>query len=268
MSSEREIFVPQLRPYTPVYNDIIRDDRLRLQTRAVLILMISCPPDWDFSVRGMAKIAGCNKDTMAKMLNELEDAGYIRKEEQAREGGRFARKSFTVVLPSPYISEDETGPEPESADLTVSENFGTVEDESPCPKSPCPKTPAPVNSDEKINNIINNKPPKAPLKGAGERRYKKQPDWKPERFAGLWQFYPRGENKQAAIRAWDKLRPDDELIARIGRALQQQMKSEDWQRGIGIPHLSTYLNGARWEDTGQKKLAPPPSGWAPDPEVI
>lgn len=95
-------------------------------------------------------------------------------------------------------------------------------------------------------------PPKAPQGGQrGKREPKETADWKPERFEAFWKFYRknvRGEDRQAAIRAWDKLRPDDTLIARIGRALEKQVASESWQAGYGKPYASTYLNRRRWED--------------------
>lgn len=95
-------------------------------------------------------------------------------------------------------------------------------------------------------------PPKAPQGGQrGKREPKETADWKPERFEAFWKFYRknvRGEDRQSAIRAWDKLRPDDALIARIGRALETQVASESWQAGYGKPYASTYLNRRRWED--------------------
>ena len=30
--------------------------------------------------------------------------------------------------------------------------------------------------------------------------------------------------------------------------LKRAMKSEEWQRGIGIPYASTWLNNRRWKD--------------------
>ena len=101
-----------------------------------------------------------------------------------------------------------------------------------------------------VKNVTQNKkeikketdPPKAPQGAASV------PSWKPERFSGLWDYYPRHTSKQAAVKAWDKLKPSDELIAQMGRALRRQKAWDEWQRGIGIPHLSTYLNQRRWED--------------------
>lgn len=92
--------------------------------------------------------------------------------------------------------------------------------------------------------------------------------WKQERFEGFWKFYPRGEDKQAAIRAWDKLKPSDELIAQIGGALIRQKQSDNWQRGIGIPYAATYLNQRRWEDEISEAAPDKGGGWADDPEVI
>ena len=97
------------------------------------------------------------------------------------------------------------------------------------------------------------------------------PDWKPDRFDGFWKFYPQQgrKNKQGAMDAWDKLRPDDELIGRIARALVKLKATEKWQRGVGIPYVATFLRNARWTDADE--LDGPDSargGWANDEEVL
>lgn len=106
------------------------------------------------------------------------------------------------------------------------------------------------------NHVITNTP-LTPQGGDGVRKRKRTqsapraaPDWKPERFAGFWDYYPQKgrRSKQRAMKAWDKLRPDDALIATIGLALKKLKATEEWQRGVGIPHAATFLNGRRWED--------------------
>lgn len=124
-----------------------------------------------------------------------------------------------------------------------------------------------INKDIQSKDL--NKPPKAPR---GARDCKDTPDWKPERFAGLWNYYPRHEKKQAAIKAWDKLRPNDELIDQIARALKRQVASDDWQREDCrfVPYLSSYLNGRRWEDEPRREpVSESDTGsyWADDEEV-
>nr|DAG69672.1 MAG TPA: putative replisome organizer protein [Caudoviricetes sp.] len=106
-----------------------------------------------------------------------------------------------------------------------------------------------------------------PLTPQGEQVCKKRvhkdaPDWKPERFAGLWSYYPaKGrKNKQRAIQAWDKLQPDDALIDRIARSLAKLKATEEWQRDVGIPYVATFLNGERWRDADELDGADGPDG--------
>ena len=132
------------------------------------------------------------------------------------------------------------------------------------------KSPDPPEKNFRVyknNNTRENIPPIVPQGGRCRREIKKTADWKPERFEGFWKFYPRGENKQGAIRAWDRLQPSDELIAQMAIALKRQTQTESWRQGIGIPYASTWLNNARWEDD-VREAVPEQGGWADDPEVI
>ena len=52
----------------------------------------------------------------------------------------------------------------------------------------------------------------------------------------------------------------DELLEAMGHALVRQMASEEWQRGVGIPYLSTWLNQRRWEDEDRAPQRPPDGG--------
>lgn len=96
------------------------------------------------------------------------------------------------------------------------------------------------------------------------------PAWKPDRFDGLWNFYPEKGKKDraAAVREWDRLKPDDPLIDEIARTLARQKASDEWQRGIGIPYLCRYLSHQRWRDVVSQTAAEPPHGWEADPEVM
>ena len=158
-------------PYSRIPKALIQDDRLRLQTRMVLIMMLSCRPDWDFSIRGMAKIAGVTKDTMSKMMAELEVAGYVKRKPQAREfAGQFAKAGYLVSGKPIFLREPEAEP--------CHENQDTVEDMAPpCPNLSYTKEPYTINSPQ-INNkqVITkqvNNPPHIPP--AGEVRRKERP---------------------------------------------------------------------------------------------
>lgn len=76
-------------------------------------------------------------------------------------------------------------------------------------------------------------------------------------FDLFWSTYPRKIGKGAAELAWKKLKLDDTLQARIIQAVKAQCKSEQWRRDQGqfIPHPATWLNGKRWEDEVEVKIA-------------
>ena len=67
---------------------------------------------------------------------------------------------------------------------------------------------------------------------------------KPERFEKFWAYYPRHEDRVSAVREWDRLKPGDELIDAIARALLWQTKEPDWP----VPYACRYLRNQRWTD--------------------
>ena len=71
-----------------------------------------------------------------------------------------------------------------------------------------------------------------------------------EAFTRFWAAYPRKTNKAAAWKAWRKLDPPPELVARIMAAVRDQSAWPQWQADDGrfIPHPSTWLNQERWND--------------------
>lgn len=84
----------------------------------------------------------------------------------------------------------------------------------------------------------------------------------PADFEALWAAHPVGV-KKLAFDAWKKLKLDDgenaELIAHL---VQRHKDDVKWLDGTFVPHLSSFLNGRRWEDQYKRvwirQSAPPP----------
>ena len=231
------------------------------------------------SNRYLGNLFGLQPETITGLLNNLVDAGLIATDvvrdpltNEVQERRIWTVAQIPAVIPPSPKNIGEGSPK-------------KIREASPKNLGDPPRKKSEENNTS-INNTSNTIPPIVPRDPgdgcAGECTPEPEqmptdkprgalPKWKPERFAAFWKFYPRGENKQRAVRAWDKLKPDDALIATMGRALAKQKASPDWQRGIGIPHASTWLNGRRWEDE-QRRLPQPPqpqrSGWAEDREVL
>lgn len=193
--------------------------------------------------------------TIRELLKNLADRGYIEvevvRDEQTNE---VQERRLWVERPS--LPEEDTPPA-EIRHTPPAENCQTplaeIRHRINTSIDHTPYSPPEGDSVEGVEH---------PPKKVSRRRTapKPAPDWKPERFARFWDYYPRGESKQAAIRAWDKLRPSDELIDEMARALERQVNSESWREGIGIPYASTWLNQQRWTDV-PKQL--PAAAFAP-----
>lgn len=88
----------------------------------------------------------------------------------------------------------------------------------------------------------------APKKSAASARQKSQPP--AAAFDRFWEAYPRRQGKEAARKAWAKMRPDEALLEDMLAALERQRASDQWRKdgGLFIPLPATWLNGRRWED--------------------
>lgn len=78
----------------------------------------------------------------------------------------------------------------------------------------------------------------------------KEKEVKENLFSRFWESYPRHENKPAAKKAFERLKPDEDLLQIMLTAIERQKSSAQWQEDGGhyIPHPATWLNGRRWED--------------------
>lgn len=69
-------------------------------------------------------------------------------------------------------------------------------------------------------------------------------------FDQFWSAYPKKKSRSDALKAWNKLRPDDALQQLMASAVRVQSASADWIKDGGqfIPMGATWINGRRWED--------------------
>lgn len=174
-----------------------------------------------------SKVYGWSVATIQRLLNALADRGYIQVEivrnKRTKEVEERRIYAGLQVGVTPPLKNERTSPQ-KKGDPPLKNDFPIKE--------------------EQYNT--NNTP--IPPKGA---RGVSMPKWKPEAFERWWGYYRkhgRGENRAGAVKAWDRLKPDDTLIQTMGNALMAQVKGEQWRRGVGIPYASTWLNNRRWED--------------------
>jgi len=63
-------------------------------------------------------------------------------------------------------------------------------------------------------------------------------------FDEFWLAYPKKVGKDKAKIAWNKKKPNIQLVL---NALRWQVNCEQWHKGF-IPNPATYLNEGRWQD--------------------
>ena len=223
-------------PFRSLYSVIpakVRDDRALRPNAKLLYGELSALTQaegycWAYNAY-LAELFGLSVKTVEALIKQLRDRGHIQVEvERDPETQEVLRRKIWICGP---------------AGIAV---------------------PPPLKIEgENNNNIIltSKDSPYSPPAGDKLARKRKQsngpkaaPDWKPERFQAFWDAYPCGKSKQAAIKAWDNLRPDEALLVTMAKGLQKALTSEDWKRGIGIPYAATWINQRRWED--EDKLLP------------
>lgn len=144
------------RGFTTVYRDVAQDRRLSLKARGLFLLLQSLPETWQYTISGLATLAGTGKDQIRSGLAELLEVGYLVKEQAHDAGGKFAGNIFILQEEAP-LSENPT---------TVGEQIAPLSG-NPIPEKPTtgkPSTENPTLIDKEYKKRIN-KTPKAPKRG-------------------------------------------------------------------------------------------------------
>lgn len=246
-----------------LYRDSAQDDRLSLEARGLFALMMSLPENWEYSVSGLAVKAGCGKDRIRRILGELQDVGYLIREQSHDSGGKFSGNIYVLQDEAPPLSgKPDNGGLGEMPPLSGN----TVNGENRQRETPSSVFPTQKNIDLKEEEI--KRPPKAPQGGrrAAKKKDKSMPQYQPEWFERFWKKYPpregRKDHRPEAVAAWDKLKPSLELCLKMSEELEPKNWPESWHRDKGryIPLASTWLNGERWN---VERIAPEEQREAP-----
>ena len=89
--------VEKTRDYTVMANHHLRNTTLSLKAKGLLSLMLSLPDDWDYTLKGLARICRDGVDSIAAAVNELEKAGYIVRRRVRDNKGRVGEMEYTIL---------------------------------------------------------------------------------------------------------------------------------------------------------------------------
>ena len=105
--------------YTVMSNTHLKDRRLSYKSKGLLSVILSLPPDWDYTITGLSVIAADGVDSVKTAIKELEKYGYVTRKQLRDELGRMSRNEYRVYenpADNPdYVPYEQVSPEQDAA---------------------------------------------------------------------------------------------------------------------------------------------------------
>lgn len=166
-----------------------------------------------------------------RLISEYKEKAAIARANGKR-GGRKTKQSTTDKEPTGFPS----GSDPDAIGSPLA-------------------TESQANQEPITNNQEPTPTPPNPLVAEGEpnvrRRRRRDSQMSPamaERFERFYAAYPRKEARVTAERAFEKIGPDDELLATMLTSIAVHRQKRQWADPEHVPLPATWLNQMRWTD--------------------
>lgn len=254
--SESQIKSGRKKGFVVLFRSAAQDSRLSLEARGLFALMISLPENWEYSVTGLAKKAGCGREKARRLLRELQTVGYLAREQSHDAGGQFSGAVYVLQDEAPPLDgfpgngEAENPPSPEKP--TTGE-----------PSTAGPSTGVEPEKNKELKTPEEKEPPKAPQRGRRGSKYDLAEDAKP-----LLQAYVAGDQElHRMLGEFIKLRVELQAInsrEAVKRLLNRLDKLSGGDRGIKLQLLDQSITSS-WKSVfplrgkeGQQAQAAPP----------
>ena len=175
--------IEKTRDYTVMSNHHLRDMSLSLKAKGLLSLMLSLPENWDYTMKGLARICKDGIDSISGGIRELEEHGYLIRERVRGANGQLGSIEYTILEqpkePTPAqekpIRENPVQANPtlvtpvqeEPAQLNKEESSNYPSRTDLSSTEPCTENPAQLNTNQtktdlsstELSNPIQSNPP-------------------------------------------------------------------------------------------------------------
>lgn len=261
--------------FSIVSNEILRDKRLSLRARGLLVFCLSLADSWEYSIKGLAIATGESEGKISLCLKELEKYGYLTRERTRNAKGQMDGTNYTL-WEEPRVAKPQ-GPNPEKPNVEkpILENPSL---DNPIQEKPILENRGQENTKSSNNKYIyNNKPKqtqknntracelqlipfKSPAKIDREKRAvvgsappytQEQRAIAEEYFNQFWEEYPKKQGQVEARLAWMRQNYSIETYIAIIKAVERfKQIRRDWQTEGGryVPMPENFINNERWKD--------------------
>ena len=94
--------------YTVMSNHHLRNKEMSLKAKGLMSLMLSLPPQWDYSIGGLVAICKESHTSIRSALKELEQNKYLIRERKNNEKGYFTYEYTLYEVPLPHTEKQYT----------------------------------------------------------------------------------------------------------------------------------------------------------------
>lgn len=82
--------------FTVMSNYHFKEKKMSLKSKGLLSLMLSLPPEWNYTVSGLVSLSKDGRDSVMTALAELEKFGYLHRERVKDDKGQFAGVEYNI----------------------------------------------------------------------------------------------------------------------------------------------------------------------------
>lgn len=99
--------VEKTRDFTVMCNHHLRNRNMSLRAKGLLSLMLSLPEEWDYTLKGLARISMEGVDAIRTVIRELEELGYLERHRKRNEKGQLKDIEY-IIHERPVVNEHES----------------------------------------------------------------------------------------------------------------------------------------------------------------
>lgn len=222
--------------FSIINNDVLNDERLSFKARGLLVYMLSKPDDWQFYTSELQKHS--EKDgrrSIESALKEIQDAGYLKKEQGHKSDGSFDKVNWLLV-DKPTFSPQAQNVQAQNvqAQNVQAQNVQLL------------NTNNTNTNNTNTDNTKNNTSSKLDEPNSKTSQLK-------EDFNKLWKLYPNKKGKATAFNAYKRAMKKGVTNKKIQDGIVAYKQNVRWQREHGFKdlefaHGATWFNQQRWDD--------------------
>jgi len=245
--------------FTQIPNEFLKNPNITAKAKVILGILLSNQKGWKSYIETIKTMMPEQNFAIRAGIKELETFGYLKR---VRYRDRLTKKfkgSFWAYTDFPFNFNIE-----KHLSILKSHKLEPIEPYTGNPPTGNPPTGNPPTGNQLLIRLKENNTKEKNTNSIDDGLFSKEIQPKKlsiNQFENFWNIYPKKAGKGSALISWmelcsqkskDKIRPTFEIIE---KAINSQIKSEQWSIKEYIPNPTTWINQCRWlDDHAEMKL--------------